>query len=149
MMRTRPSRLLLLLVLAAVTISAHAPAGSAAAAGDVYLFFDPDGVLPGRDLVAAIAATPDARVHAVSEDPHGMFARLLAGEPELLGRVESLGDLAFKPADPAALSLLADAGVRRLPAVIVLRDGHAHVREGAGPIDVEALRRCGGKEPRR
>ena len=45
--------------------------------------------------------------------------------------------------DPGAENpaTLADLGIRRLPAVAVVREGHAHVASGA-QVDVKELLRC-------
>lgn len=146
----RRQLLLWILPIAALALSARPPTSSAtpAAAGGLpdgdYLFFDLDGILPEVELLAAFSseANPDARVTALSADPERFCARLLGGDAELVRRIRTLDGVPFAPLDPRAPSILERLDIRQLPAIVIVRGGVAHVREGAAAVDLRALAGC-------
>lgn len=113
----------------------------------VYLFVDPEGVIPSADLLRAIALLGEerARVIAVPQDPARAIAEIgkedgffstFAAQLELDGKA-----IAFFPLDPDAPDVLEALAVRSLPALVVVHHGHAHVREGAAPANLDDLTR--------
>lgn len=147
-----PLRYALVAAVAAVGISAGAnspaphacpPAVGGLPDGD-HLFFDFDGVLPGADLLKSFdpVQNPGARVHAVSADPERLVARLLSADAPTIARIEALAGIPFDPVDPAAAEVLDRLAIENLPAVVIVRDGRIHVREGAAAADLAALAGC-------
>jgi len=56
-----------------------------------------------------------------------------------LSTLQAAGEL--RVCDEEGLRKARELGIRRLPAVAVVRDGHAHVASGSG-VDVKELLRC-------
>ena len=153
----RASFFLMLLVIAGLTaafttlgIAAGPPPASAAAhlPDGAYLFFDVDGVAPEPALLRAFVPSHvglPTHVCAASSDPQKLLGQLSRDDETLLRRVaEMKTPVPYAPLDPETPAILAALGSPRLPVVVVVDNGHIHIREGAGAVDIGALRRCKG-----
>jgi len=99
----------------------------------VWVFFSPDS----PDAARLFEQAKGERVRTV------MLAERYFGEREpaapFLATVQAAGEVSV--VDEEGLKKARELGIRRLPAVAVVRGGRAHVAAGAG-VDVKELLRC-------